>query len=290
MKPDVECGICLVHWAYGRVASHTAVEKLPALTAHLLDVLLRYISPDANLGGLNNAAVWSIFGLPSQAASHYEKLKHESNRNAKRTLPLARQYIQAGPTEREKIERACSLAAAANVAPIHSPSGAYTFEEIMAVIDGTGETPVIMGDVCGAVQNARQILYVTDNAGEIGFDSLVIELIVGMGSKVTLVVKERTFFEDATPDDAHFFALDKIVDKIVTPKGFFVPHEVPEDLYRVFLESDLIMVKGMGSYETFSGETQGKPAVFMLKVKCDVIARQIGVTRGQVVVNLPVSL
>jgi uncharacterized protein with ATP-grasp and redox domains len=46
------------------------------------------------------------------------------------------------------------------------------------------------------------------------------------------------------------------------------------------------MVKGMGSYETFSGETQGKPAVFMLKVKCDVIAGKTGVAKGKVLVKL----
>lgn len=51
------------------------------------------------------------------------------------------------------------------------------------------------------------------------------------------------------------------------------------------MERDLIMVKGMGSYETFSGETQGKQAIFVLKVKCDVMAGKIGVVRGQVVVK-----
>lgn len=286
MRPDVECGICIMHWAYGRVASHTGAEELSHVTRRVLDALLGYISPDANLGGLNNTAVWSVFGVPSRAASYYEGLKQESNENARGILPLARQYIQAGKTDREKLERACSLAAAGNVAPINSPSGAYTFHEIKAIVDGGEETPAIMGDVYGAVKNARQILYVTDNAGEIGFDSLVIELIKHMGPRVTLVVKKQTFFEDATPDDARFFGLDKVVDRMVTPEGFFVLHEVSDDLCRVYSESDLIMVKGMGSYETFSGETRGKPAVFMLKVKCDVIARETGVTKGKVVVKL----
>lgn len=286
MRPDVECGICLMHWAYGRIVSHAAAETLPNLTARLLEALLRSISPDANLGSLNNTAVRCTFAVPSKAASYYEELKWESNRNAKQILPMARQYIRAGKTDRDKLERACSLAAASNVAPIKSPSGAYTFHEIKGIIDGTEQRPVIVGDVHGAVRDADQILYVADNAGEIGFDSLVIELLARMGLKITLVVKKQTFFEDATPDDARFFGLDKIVDRMVTPEGFFVLQEVPDDLYRVFLESDLVMVKGMGSYETLSGETRGKPAVFMLKVKCDVIARDTGVTKGDVVVKV----
>jgi damage-control phosphatase, subfamily I len=286
VKPSVECGTCIMHWAYSRVASHAAIETLPDMTRRLIDGLLRHISPDANVGSLNNTAVWSVLCTPSPAASYYEELKRESNRNAAALLPLARAYIEAAKSAREKFERACSLAAASNVAPITSPSGAYTFQEIKAIIEGVEETPVIVGDVYDAVQNAKKILYVTDNAGEIGFDSLVIELITRMGPDVTLVVKEDTFFEDATPIDARFFGLDKVVHNIVTPKGFFVPRELSEDLYGVFTETDLIMVKGMGSYETLSGETQGKPAVFMLKVKCDVIARETGVTKGKVVVKL----
>ena len=123
-------------------------------------------------------------------------------------MPLAQAFIEAGRTEQEKLERACSLAAASNVAPLNSPTGAYTFQEIKEIIEGNDDEPVVVGDVYGAVRDASQILYVTDNAGEIGFDSLVIDIIKRMGPKITLVVKERTYFEDATPEDARFFGLD----------------------------------------------------------------------------------
>ena len=35
-----------------------------------------------------------------------------------------------------------------------------------------------------------------------------------------------------------------------------------------------------------SGETGGKPSVFMLKVKCGPIARETGISEGKVVVKL----
>jgi damage-control phosphatase, subfamily I len=286
VKPDIECGICLMHWVHSRVAPHTEKEALPGVTKRLLDTLLRDVTPDINLGRLCNVAVWSVFGSPSPAATHYEALKRESNRNAEAILPLSRAYIEAGETDREKLERACSLAAASNVAPLNSPSGAYTFQEIKALIEGSDEKPVVIGDVYGAVRDARRILYVTDNAGEIGFDSLVIERVKRLGPMVTLVIKERTYFEDATPEDARFFGIDRVVDRMVTAEGFFAPEDVPEDLQRAFAESDLLLVKGTGSYEAFSGDTQGKPAVFMLKVKCDPIARETGLARGKVVVRL----
>lgn len=289
MKPDVECGICLMHWVHSRVEPHTEREVLPEMTKRLINTLLRDVIPDVNLGNLCNSAVWSVFGAPSSAATHYEELKRESNKNARAVLPLAKAFIDAGKTDRERLERACSLAAASNVAPLNSPTGAYTFQEIRDIIEGNDDRPVIIGDVYGVVRDAKNILYVTDNAGEIGFDSLVIDIVKQMGPKITLVVKERTYFEDATPEDARFFELDKSVDRMVTVGGFFSPNDVSEELYSVFAGSDLLLVKGTGSYEAFSNDTQGKPAVFMLKVKCDPIARQTGIARGKVVVKLDAS-
>jgi damage-control phosphatase, subfamily I len=286
VRPDVECGICLMHWVYSRVAPHTEKEAVSHMTEHLLGTLFREVVPEVNLGTLCNSAVWSVFSVPSAAASHYEELKRQSNKNAEAILPLARAFIEAGRTEQEKLERACSLAAASNVAPLNSPSGAYTFQEIKGIIEGTEDTPVVIGDVYGAVSKAKHILYITDNAGEIGFDSLVIDLITRMGPKITLVVKEKTYFEDATPEDATYFGLPEKVDRMVLAQGFFAPSEVSEGLYGILAESDLLLVKGTGSYEALSGETHGRNAVFMLKVKCDPIARDTGLSKGKVVVRL----
>lgn len=290
MKPDVECGICLMHWVHSRVAPHTNRDALPHMTERLLNTLLREVVPDVNLGSLCNSAVWSVFETPSPAASHYEELKRESNKNARAVLPLAKTYIESSKTDREKLERACGLAAASNVAPLNSPTGAYTFQEIKEIISGNGDQPTIIGDIYEAVRGSRKILYITDNAGEIGFDSLVIDIIKRLGPSVTLVVKERTYFEDATREDAQFFDLDRSVDRLATTRGFFAPQEVAEESYKLFAESDLLVVKGTGSYEALAFDTQGKPAVFMLKVKCDPIARETGIPRGKVVVKLDPGL
>ena len=286
MKPDVECGICLMHWVHSRVAPHTEDDALPSMTKRLLDALLHGVVPEVNLGSLCNTAVWSVFEPSSPAAIHFEELKRDSNKNAKTVLSLAKTFIESAKTDREKLERACGLAAASNVAPLISPTGAYTFQEIRGIIEGTEDQPVVMGDIYGAVKGAKKILYVADNAGEIGFDSLVINIIKRIGPSVTLVVKGRTYFEDATLEDARFFNLETMVDRLTTTEGFFAPREVSEELRQIFAESDLLLVKGTGSYEAFAGDTEGKPAIFMLKVKCDPIARETGIPRGRVVVRL----
>lgn len=275
-----------MHWVYDRVLPHADEKEAATIAGSLVSLLMKEITPEANLGEVCNKTVSSVFHTPSRAADHYEQLKQESNANAAAMLPMARKYIAAGATARERFMRACFLAAASNVAPLSSPTGAYTFDNVRDIIDKGGSTPVFMGDVHAAVSSARHVLYIADNAGEIGFDSLVVEGIKHMGPKVTLLVKNTTFFEDATLDDARFFGLDRAVDRIVTADGFFAPPALPDDLKEFLEECDLVIGKGTGSYEALQGETTGKQAVFMLKVKCAPIARQTGVGHGAVVIKL----
>jgi hypothetical protein len=146
--------------------------------------------------------------------------------------------------------------------------------------------PAIVGDLHEAVKASRTILYVPDNAGEIGFDALVMAQLKAMGKHVALVVKEGSFFEDATMEDARFFGLEGLVDEIVTTRGFLAPADLEPDAARALGEADLIMAKGTGTYEALHGEPLGKPVVFMLKVKCPALARETGMGMGTVVVKV----
>ncbi len=275
-----------MHWVYDRVLPHADKKDAGGIARSLIGLLMREMTPDANLGDICNRTVFSAFHTPSRAARHYEQLKRASNENAQAMLPAAREYVAAGRTPRIRFERACFLAAASNVAPLNSPSGAYTFDEVGSIMDKGGSKPVFMGDVYSAASKAKHILYITDNAGEIGFDRLVVDAISQMGPKVTLVAKTKTFFEDATLDDARFFHFDDAVDGLVTADGFFAPSALPETLRDVLNGCDLVIGKGTGSYEALQGEESAKPVVFMLKVKCAPIARQTAARMGEVVIKL----
>ena len=87
-------------------------------------------------------------------------------------------------------------------------------------------------------------------------------------------------------EDALFFHVDRLVDRIFTLKGFFVPKEIPPVLKNLYQESDLIISKGTGNYEALKGEVKGKKAIYMLKIKCRPIAKEVGVDIGSFVVKL----
>jgi uncharacterized protein with ATP-grasp and redox domains len=286
LKPDLECAPCIWNWVYERAGLLISEERRFQLSRSVLGMLSQEFYTGANVGLISNKITAAIDEFIFNSAEYFEGFKLRSNQLAKELLSAARNFIEKGQTPQEKLVRACCVASVSNVAPMGVPSEVFKFQEVIHILEGKGPLPTVMGDVFKAAQKANRILYMADNAGEIGFDSLLIAKLKEMGSKVTLIVKEDPFFEDATMKDIFFFTMDQLVDNISTAKGFFVPSEPTPSLTDSFKNSDLLIAKGTGNYEALQGETKGKTTIFMLKVKCRPIATKIGATIGNFVVKL----
>lgn len=286
MKPKSECASCLLSWVCERSGVLANEEGRLQLTKTLLEILSREFNSEINVGSLSNKLTDAIPDYLSQSSKYYQKLKRKNNQLAKKLLGSAKNYIKKGITPRQKFEKACHLASASNVAPMNVPSEAFAFQEVKSILRGRKPFPAIMGPLFQEARRASNVLYIADNAGEIGFDSLLMACLKEMGSKINLVVKEGPFFEDATMEDALFFHVDQWVDHIFTLNGFFVPKEIPPTVTDLYKKSDFIISKGTGNYEALKGEVEGKTAIYMLKVKCKPIAMEIGADVGSFVVKL----
>jgi uncharacterized protein with ATP-grasp and redox domains len=154
------------------------------------------------------------------------------------------------------------------------------------IIMGRGSVPLLIGDVYGAVKRANHVLFLSDNAGEIGFDSLLIEELKTMGLALTLVVKEAPFFDDATIKDACYFGLDKVADNILTTRSVFVPGNSAPALEDAYKMSDLVIAKGVFNFESLAGEDLEKPVVYMLKIKCRLLSAINEAEVGNAIVRL----
>jgi len=138
-----------------------------------------------------------------------------------------------------------------------------------------------------AIRKAEAILYLADNAGEIVFDRLLIESMPP--DRTTLVVRGRLVLNDATREDAEAASLADLVE--VIDSGADVPGTILDQcsvaFRRRFESADLIIAKGQGNCETLSQECLdgGQALFFLLKVKCDVIATDLGCRTGEMVVR-----
>lgn len=285
MKPKGDCGICLLKWVYERASLGLEENLRFKLTRDLSKVLEHKFHPTANLGSLCNELLSAIRTYVTHGIEHYKKLKKQINETAAKILPLANEFINNADSTEERFKRACFLASVSNVAPLGRPIGGFNFEEVRNIIEEKAPIPIVVGDLYKTFQAATHVLYITDNAGEVGFDSLLIREIKTIGPKVTLVVKDE-FFEDATIEDAEFFSLNEIIDDLVIVDGIFVPGKTSVPADKAFWESDLIVAKGTGNFEALAGESKGKRVVYMLKVKCDPVAANIGVEKGNFVIKV----
>jgi len=124
-----------------------------------------------------------------------------------------------------------------------------------------------------ALADARSILYLADNAGEIAFDRLLIEQI--SPKRVTLVVRGAPVINDATLADARAVGLEEIVE--IIDNGSDAPGTILEDCSHEFrhrfAKADLIIAKGQGNFESLS--FQSGNLFFLFKVKCPVVANHI---------------
>jgi uncharacterized protein with ATP-grasp and redox domains len=134
------------------------------------------------------------------------------------------------------------------------------------------------------------VTMLADNAGEQCFDRLLVEHLQGRGCRVTYVVKSGPAQNDLTLQDirehGEDFGLGRIVETGTAQVGID-PEEIPDHLARLLNESDLVIAKGMGHYETLhrvaglTGEGPSPwPLLFLLLAKCPPVARSLRVDLG----------
>ena len=143
------------------------------------------------------------------------------------------------------------------------------------------------GDAAATAETPRgrreRILYLGDNAGEIVFDRLLIEQLPM--EKVVFCVRGAPVINDATMEDAKAAGIAALVETM--DNGSDAPGtilaECSDHFRRRFDAADLVISKGQGNYESLSDAD--KKIFFILKVKCEVIARHIGCAPGSLVVR-----
>lgn len=133
-----------------------------------------------------------------------------------------------------------------------------------------------------------EVLYIADNCGEIVFDGLVLDQIKRLGGHTTLVVKGAPILTDATLEDANDTEVSRKADRVLTTGSNAVGvnmDEVPYDLVEALHSSSLIISKGMANYESLS-EYSFNPIAYLLRAKCEPIAKSLGVKKGWNVAKL----
>ncbi|HPI45789.1 MAG TPA: ARMT1-like domain-containing protein [Tenuifilaceae bacterium] len=139
------------------------------------------------------------------------------------------------------------------------------------------------------IKEAKSILYLADNAGEILFDKLFIETI--NHPNITYAVRSGFALNDATLHDAIDVGMNSVAR--VIENGFDAPATVlakcSSEFMEVYNSADLVISKGQGNLEGLINENDPR-IFFLLMVKCDVMANLLNVAKGSFIVYNPTKL
>jgi len=133
------------------------------------------------------------------------------------------------------------------------------------------------------MKEAKSILYLGDNAGEIVLDKLFIETL-GY-SNIIYAVRGAPVLNDATIIDAEQVGINESARVISngTDAPSTLMDRVSEEFRLVYDSADIIISKGQGNLEGLIHE-KSKNIYFLLMVKCNVIGEIIGAAKGDFVV------
>ena len=132
-------------------------------------------------------------------------------------------------------------------------------------------------DVC----NAKKIVYLLDNCGEIVIDKLILEVIKSMNpqAEIMAIVRGEEAMNDATMEDAVQVGLNELVNVIGNGSDILGTclKYISEEARTVIEEADVVLSKGQGNFETLQGYDKNIYYIFLCK--CEMIAEMFGVEK-----------
>lgn len=137
-----------------------------------------------------------------------------------------------------------------------------------------------------AINKANKILILSDNAGEIVFDQLLINQMPR--EKCIYAVKGGPIVNDATMNDAVEVGMTDLLQVVETGSSIqgTILNQCSDEFQKIFEASDLIISKGQANYETLN-HLSGKNIYFLLRAKCTCIADEIGCENNDFVIVKP---
>ncbi len=280
MKTVSLCYPCFLKQAHTSAGFLTEKEGRRVEVLKEIAKLLPSLSPERDPAYNSSLVLFKVNELMN-ATDPYQEERERYDRLAMELVPELRGEIEASD---DALEMSVRMSVVGNVIDlgIKEPVDiAGTMEQAK----GDGFKIFEFAGLRQELEKAKRVLYILDNAGEIVFDSLLIEQIRKLGKAVIAVVRGGPILNDAVMDDAKRVGLDKLCKVIDTGNNFVGVNR--EKCSPVFLKgldtAELVIAKGQGNYETLEGT---RPNIFfILKAKCEAVAEHIGVRQGDLVLK-----
>jgi uncharacterized protein with ATP-grasp and redox domains len=283
MKLNLDCIPCFQRQALQAVRFISDDEELHEKV--LREVTKKLLESDWNLTPPELAhEVHRIVRSVANERDPYKEVKKESNDLVLKMYPTLKAKVDES---KDPLRIAIRLAIAGNIidfGPLQEFNLEKAVKEVLKkkfAIDDYKQLKEILKD-------AETLLFFADNAGEIGFDKLLVETLLKAKSfeKISFVVKGAPIINDATLEDAIYMGLCDLPNveflNLSNGEAGTGPERNSQEVKRWIRNYDLVISKGQGNYE---GLSENDGLFFLLMAKCPVIASDLGVEVGDIVLK-----
>jgi len=246
---------------------------------------------DLSLGPIRDA---TMDDTPAHIATEiYRRIRAKLNgadpfreiktRCTEQALSMIRDFLPIMRQQPDQLETAIRTSVAGNVIDF----GIYSdldLGPIVANIMHERFGVLSLSDLESDLTEAKDILFLADNAGELVFDAPLVEHLLRFGN-VKVAVKSVPVINDATMEDARESGLPseaKLIENGSDCVGTIL-ETCSDGFKRAFHDADLIISKGQANFETLD-EVKDANVYFLFKAKCDVTAGIVGVAKDSLCV------
>ncbi len=284
MNLNLNCILCNLK----QVLTVTDLVKLDSVSREIImrDVLgylhetnFRRSNPEVIKG------TWDIITKHIKNTNPYREIKNYYNREIINIADKVRNIINDSD---DKFMAALKIAITANLidfAASHTFDAKMLFEKINSI----NEQNMPIDDskkLFENLKNAKTLLYLGDNCGEIVLDKIFIEYIhkVFPNIKVYFGVRGEPIVNDVTIEDADMVKMEEVAEVITNGDGSLgtVIEKTSLVFKDVFYKADVIIAKGQGNYESLS-EINRSHIFFLFMAKCNVVASSLNVANLSIV-------
>lgn len=206
----------------------------------------------------------------------FRQEKLDSNRFVLERLPMIRKRVTEA---KDPVLAGLQFAILGNYLDFSALQGQVSFEKLEEMLDKALEMELdeqVYAYFCRDLRRGGKLVYLTDNAGEIGFDRVLAEAIVAAypDISVTFCVRGAIAQNDATREDAAAVGIPfPVIDNGNRVAGTQLDM-LSEEAAAALSDADVILAKGMANAETMLG--CGYNVYYAFLVKCQRFVTRFG--------------
>ena len=277
MKLNAECMLCLLKRHIATAESVGSEDQVTAFARDLMDMMVK--------GPEEQSAPWYTPEITRLFTAHFglsDDRYAEEKDSSNRFFLEREEHIRTLVTESDDpLYAGLQCAILGNYIDFSALQGEVSFarlDEMLALAKTFAVDEANFASLRADLEQGRELLYLTDNAGEIGFDKIWLETIHRLypDLAITVCVRGGPTQNDATVEDARIVGMPFPVIGNGNRIPGTVLSEASDELKQALSRATVVIAKGQANVETLYDTGHGYNIYYAFLVKCGRFIRRFG--------------